>query len=395
MIAMRMERVESVLTKFKEIFGFGENKVFVVRAPGRVNLIGEHTDYNKGFVLPIAINQEIISAFLPRQDRLISLYSSNFSSFCRFSLDKIAYDEKEPWANYVKGVTHLLQEKGVRLSGMSMVLEGNIPIGAGLSSSAAIEIVTALSLQVANGFTMKPLEMVKLCQKAENEFVGVNCGIMDQFASLLSEESKALFLDCRSLEYKLISLPHMEEVEIVICNTQVERGLFHSEYNERRKECMEGVSLLREFLPEIDALRDVGIVSFEKYKHNLPENVRKRCRHVIQENERVTQSVVALEEGNLGKFGALMNDSHQSLRDDYEVSCNELDTMVEIARKIDGVLGARMTGAGFGGCTVNLVEKKSINQFQRIVMEEYKKETGIQPETYACQAKNGAGEIAY
>lgn len=387
--------MEPVLTKFKEIFGSREEKVFVVRAPGRVNLIGEHTDYNKGFVLPIAINQEIIAAFLPRQDRLVSLYSSNYSSFCQFSLDEMTYDENEFWANYVKGVIHLLQEEGVRLSGISMILEGNIPIGAGLSSSAAIEMVTALSLQVANGFAMKPLEIIKLCQKAENEFVGVNCGIMDQFASLLSEENKALFLDCRNLEYKLIPLPLMEEIEIVICNTRVERSLAHSKYNDRKEECMEGVSLFKEFLPEIDALRDVTVDDFEKHKHHLPENIRKRCRHVVRENERVTKSVVALEEGNLKKFGALMNDSHQSLRDDYEVSCNELEVMVEIAGKIDGVLGARMTGAGFGGCTVNLVGKKSINQFQEIVMEEYKKEAGIQPEIYVCQAENGAGEIAY
>lgn len=387
--------MESVLTKFKEVFGSGEKKVFVVRAPGRVNLIGEHTDYNKGFVLPIAINQEIIAAFLPRQDRLVSLYSSDFSSFCQFSLDEVTCDENGFWANYVKGVIHFLQEEGIELSGMSMILEGNIPIGAGLSSSAAIEMVTALSLQVANGFAMKPLEMIKLCQKAENEFVGVNCGIMDQFASLLSEENKALFLDCRNLEYKLIPLPFMEEIGIIICNTRVERNLVHSKYNDRKKECMEGVSLFREFLPEIDALRDITIDDFEKHKHHLPENIRKRCRHVVRENERVTQSVVALEEGNLKKFGALMNNSHQSLRDDYEVSCNELEAMVEIAGKIDGVLGARMTGAGFGGCTVNLVEKKSINQFQKIVMEEYKKETGIQPEIYVCQAENGAGEIAY
>jgi galactokinase len=393
-VATRAKRVKSVLAKFKEVFGSEKNKVFVVRAPGRVNLIGEHTDYNKGFVLPIAINQEIIAAFLPRQDRLISLYSSNFSSFCQFSLEEIAYDEKKLWVNYIKGVIHFLQEEGVKLSGMNMVLEGNIPIGAGLSSSAAIEMVTALSLQIASGFTMKPLEVIKLCQKAENEFVGVNCGIMDQFASLLSEESKALFLDCRSLEYKLIPFP-IEDLGIVICNTQVERNLAHSEYNNRRKECIEGVSLLREFLPEADALRDITTDRFEKYEHYLPKNVRKRCRHVIRENERVTQSVIALEEGNLKKFGALMNESHQSLRDDYEVSCSELDAMVEIARKIDGVLGARMTGAGFGGCTVNLVEKKSIDQFQRTVMEEYKKETGIQPEIYICQAENGAGEIAY
>jgi len=386
--------VESVLTKFKEVFGSGESKVFLVRAPGRVNLIGEHTDYNEGFVLPIAINQEIIAAFLPRQDRLISLCSSNFSSFCQFSLDEITYNEKEHWANYVKGVIRVLQEEGVRLSGISMVLEGDIPIGVGLSSSAAIEIATAVSLQIINGFTISPLEMVKLCQKAENEFVGVNCGIMDQFISLLGEKDKALFLDCRSLEHEQI--PLMENLRIVICNTRVNRKLAGSKYyNERRRECAEGVSLLREFLPEIDALRDVTIDSFEKYKHHLPENIKKRCGHVIRENERVIQAVAALKEDNLGKFGNLMNESHQSLRDDYEVSSVELDLMVEIAREIDGVLGARMTGAGFGGCTVNLVEKKSINQFHKIIMEKYKKKTGIQPEIYICQAENGAGEIVY
>ncbi|MBT9131879.1 galactokinase [candidate division NPL-UPA2 bacterium Unc8] len=389
-----MERIKSVLTKFKEVFGSGESKVFLARAPGRVNLIGEHTDYNKGFVLPIAINQEIIAAFLPRQDRLISLCSSNFSSFCQFSLDEVTYNEKEHWANYVKGVIRVLQEEGVRLSGMSMVLEGDIPIGVGLSSSAATEIVTAVSLQIINGFTISPLEMVKLCQKAENEFVGVNCGIMDQFTSLLGEKDRALFLDCRSLEYKQIPLLFMENLRIVICNTRVNRRLAKSGYyNDRRRECAEGVSHLREFLPEIDTLRDVTIDSFEKYKHHLPGNIKKRCRHVVRENDRVVQAVAALGEDNLGKFGDLMNESHQSLRDDYEVSCNELDLMVEIAREIDGVLGARMTGAGFGGCTVNFVEKKSINQFHKIVTEKYKKETGIQPEIYVCQAKNGAGEI--
>ncbi len=388
-----MQRVKSILTKFKEVFGSGEEKIFIVRAPGRVNLIGEHTDYNEGFVLPIAINREIIAAFSLRQDRLISLYSSNFSSFCQFCLDRVSCAENVAWANYIKGVIYFLQEKGVKLSGMNMVLEGNIPIGAGLSSSAALEMVTALALQIANGFAMKPVEIVKLCQKAENEFVGVNCGIMDQFASLLSEKNRALFLDCRNLEYKLI--PLAQEVGIVVCNTGVKRSLAHSKYNERKRECMEGISLLRKFLPPINALRDVTIDDFEKYKHHLPENIRKRCRHVVYENKRVIESVAALEEGELKKFGALMNESHQSLKDDYEVSCEELEVMVKIAREIDGVLGVRMTGAGFGGCTVNLVEKKSIGQFQKTLIKEYEKETGIQPEIYICQAENGAGEITY
>ena len=387
------ERAQLVKAKFKEIFGVGGGKITLVRAPGRVNLIGEHTDYNDGFVLPIAINQEMIMAFQPRLDNSVCLYSYNFSSSHQFPLDGIKYETEESWANYVKGVIHVFQEREISLSGMNIVLEGNIPIGAGLSSSAAIEVATAVGLQLLSGFTMEPVEIVKLCQKAENEFVGVNCGIMDQFVSLLGKKDKALFLDCRSLDYEPVPLPNPEHLRIVVCNTGVRRELSGSEYNKRRRECQEGVSHLKKRLPEIKALRDVPVRDFEKYGDSLPETIKRRCKHIVEENERVTQSVASLKESNLRRFGSLMNESHQSLKDNYEVSCRELDLMVDIARNIDGVLGARMTGAGFGGCTVNLVEEGKVERFQEMVKEKYWKETKIHPEIYILQAEEGAGEI--
>jgi len=275
---------------------------------------------------------------------------------------------------------------------MNMVLEGNISLGAGLSSSAAVEVATVFSLYLLNGFEWKPIEMIKLCQRAENEFVGVNCGIMDQFISFLGERNKALFLDCRSLDYELIPLPE-EGLRIVICNTMVKRGLADSEYNKRRKECEEGVSYLKRHLPRIKALRDVGEDDFERYKGSLPEVIKKRCQHVIEENGRVLQAVAALKETDLRRFGQLMNESHRSMRDKYEISCPELDLMVGIAWETEGVLGARMTGGGFGGCTVNLVEKDKVAGFKEKVSQGYREKTGISPEIYVCRAGEGAGEM--
>jgi len=386
------KRTERIRSKFEEVFRAGGEELTFVRAPGRVNLIGEHTDYNDGFVLPMAIDREIISAFQPRSDRLVSLYSYNFSSSCQFSLDEIAYEEKESWANYVKGVIYLFRERGIALRGMNMVLEGDISLGAGLSSSAAMEVVTALSLQSLNHFEWEPVETIKLCQRAENEFVGVNCGIMDQFVSLLGKRDKALFLDCRTLDYQLIPLPG-EELKIVVCNTRVKRGLADSGYNKRREECEEGVSSLKKHLPHIKALRDVKETDFERYKGFLPGVIKKRCRHIIGENQRVLQSVSALEKNDFRKFGQLMNESHRSMRDEYEISCPELDLMVEIAWETEGVLGARMTGGGFGGCTVNLVEEKKVAEFKERISRRYREKTGISPEIYICRAEDGAGRI--
>lgn len=386
------ERVKRIKVKFEEVFGAEGGELTFVKAPGRVNLIGEHTDYNDGFVLPLAIDREIITAFQARSDRLVSLYSDNFSSSCRFSLDEIEYGGKESWANYVKGVIHLLQERGMELAGMNMVIEGDVPLGAGLSSSAALEVAAALSLQLLNGFEWPPIELIKLCRRAENEFVGVHCGIMDQFVSLVGERNKALFLDCRTLDYQLLPLPE-EGLRVVICHTKVKRDLAHSEYNKRRKECEEGVSCLKRHLPGIKALRDVPGDDLEKYKDFLPKVIRKRCQHVLEENERVLQSVAALKKGDPGRLGQLMNESHRSLRDKYEVSCPELDLMVDIALKTEGTLGARMTGGGFGGCTVNLVEENKVGGFRRKVFQRYSEKTGITPEIYICRAGEGAGGV--
>jgi galactokinase len=383
-----MTRIEKIRNKFIEVFGNDEN-VRIVRAPGRVNLIGEHTDYNAGFVLPIALEQDMIIMAQKREDREVIFYSLDFTQAVRFSLDRIKFNSQNRWINYPQGVTYSLQEEGYQLRGMNVLLQSEIPLEAGLSSSAAFEIATALAFQFLNDLEIEPLKIIKLCQRAENEFVGVNCGIMDQFASRLAKKDSALFLDCRSLEYDFVPL----EEKIVVCNTKVKRSLANSEYNKRRRECEEGVKILQKYLPEVRALRDVSREDYEKYRDKLPLKIRKRCTHIIYENERVLESVEALKKGDLEKFGKLMNESHQSLKDLYEISCPELDTIVKIAQSLKGVLGARMTGAGFGGCTVNLVKEEAIEKFKERVEEEYFQKTNLHPEIYISSPAEGAEEI--
>ncbi|MFQ6059543.1 MAG: galactokinase, partial [Anaerolineae bacterium] len=332
---------------------FGRPPTIVVRAPGRVNLIGEHTDYNEGFVLPVAINRSILMAAAPRHDREVRLYALNFEEGAAFSLDHIEHDEKRVWSNYQRGVAQVLQEQGLRLVGLEACIWGDIPIGSGLSSSAAVEVATAYTFQTLSGFSLDHAEMALLCQRAENEFVGVQCGIMDQFIACLGRRDHALLLDCRSLDYEHVPLPPplappklggTGGAAIVVCDTMVRRGLVDSEYNARRRECAEGARLLG-----VKALRDVSVEAFERRQGELPEIVRRRCRHVVHENQRVLDSVEALRRGDLAEFGRLMNESHRSLQEDYEVSCRELDLMVEVARQVEGVYGSRLTGAGFGG----------------------------------------------
>jgi galactokinase len=275
---------------------------------------------------------------------------------------------------------------------MDAVFTGNIPQAAGLSSSAAMEVATAVTLEKISGLNIDPEQIALLCQKAENKFVGVNCGIMDQFISRMGQKDHALLLDCRSLSFDLIPL-HFDTIKIVVCNTGVKRGLVDSEYNKRRAECERGVKILEKFLPGIEALRDVEIDDLVKYSSHLSEITEKRCRYVVKENIRVLESVDALIEGDLIRFGDLMNDSHIGLRDDYEVSCPELDAMVEIAWSMDGVVGSRMTGAGFGGCTVSLVVEDTLQEFIDKINDEYPKRTGLKPEIYVCTAEDGAGTI--
>ncbi|MFB0546499.1 MAG: galactokinase [Anaerolineae bacterium] len=383
------ERASYLRTRFHQVFG--REAATVVRAPGRVNLIGEHTDYNDGYVLPIAIDRSILVATAPRDDRRVVLHSLDFDEGAQFSLDDIRRAAEGHWSNYERGVALYLQERGVTLTGLEAVITGDVPIGSGLSSSAAVEVVTAYAFQVLSGFDLSRVEMALICQRAENRFVGMNCGIMDQFISALGQRDRALLIDCRSLDYELVPIP--AGVKIIVCDTGVRRGLVDSEYNARRQECEEGVRTLGEHLPGVKALRDVSVSQFERYKDELPKVVQRRCRHVINENDRVLRGVEALKKGDLAGFGQLMNESHISLRDDYEVSCRELDIMVEAAWAIEGTYGSRLTGAGFGGCTVSLVADEAVETFQTQVAEAYQAATGLKPQIYVCRAEEGASEI--
>ncbi len=361
---------------------FGGHAAIVVAAPGRVNLIGEHTDYNDGFVLPAAIDRHIVIAARPRADRVVRLHAADMGESARFDLDDIRPDTGRRWSNYERGVAWALQGAGYTLQGMDAVVAGDVPVASGLSSSAAIEVATAFAFQTLGDLALDGVKRALLCQKAENEFVGMRCGIMDQYIISLGRRDHALLIDCRSLEYKLVPVP--AGVSLVICDTQKRRGLVDSEYNTRRNECEAGARALG-----VPALRDVSVETFEARQEELGPVTRKRCRHVVTENQRVLDAVDALGAGDLERFGALMNASHVSLRDDYEVSCAELDAMVEAAWRQPGVLGARMTGAGFGGCTVNLVRDEAAETFQHSVAREYTDATGLEPRIYVCAAEDG------
>ncbi|HUO15483.1 MAG TPA: galactokinase [Verrucomicrobiae bacterium] len=378
--------VDHLTSLFRVKFGSGARIFF---APGRVNLIGEHTDYNDGFVLPAAIGFYTWVAAAERDDRNLQAYSDLYDEQITFSLDELSGSPRKHWSDFVRGVAAVLLEAGHNLSGANLLIHGEVPLGAGLSSSASVEIAAALALTGVSAIDLPPLELVKLCQKAEHEYVGTRCGIMDQFAANFSCAGNALFLDCRSLDYRLLPLP--TNLRLLICNSMVRHELASGEYNLRRSDCEAGVRLLRPQLPKITALRDVTMEDLERYRSNLPERIYRRCRHVITENRRVLQAAGALESADAEQFGQLMYQSHASLRDDYEVSCKELDLLVSLASRFDGVFGSRMTGGGFGGCTVNLVRAGSSAAFQHEIAQAYKKETGIAPTVYICEPSRGAG----
>jgi galactokinase len=362
----------------------------IFRAPGRVNLIGEHTDYNDGFVFPMALDRYTAVAISARADRTIAVHSVNINDEITFSLDD-NHSRRGHWSDYIAGIAHMLEKSGYGLPGADLLVNSDVPVGAGLSSSAALEISSALAFLGLIGKQLPGAQLAKLGQAAENQFVGMNCGIMDQFISVHGQADHALFLDCRSLDFQQVPLPS-DQSRIVVCNTMVKHELGASEYNNRRRECEEGVRLMQSHWPEIHALRDLTLAEFDGVKMELPAIVSKRCRHVISEDERVLASIKSLQSGDLASFGMLMNESHDSLRDDYEVSCQELDAMVEIARAADGCLGARMTGGGFGGCTVNLVELGSVDSFCRQVSAGYRDRTGLTPAIYISVPAQGAHE---
>ncbi len=359
----------------------------IVSAPGRVNLIGEHTDYNDGFVLPAAINRCTVIAASPRDDQNLVIHAEDLKSTMMLSLGDLTPRKNGAWSNYVAGVALLLQQRGAQLRGASMVIHGDIPRGSGLSSSAALEVASAYALMTLSDLDIPELEVIRLCQRAENEFVGVKCGIMDQFISCLGRKDHALRIDCRSLEY--VRVPFPAGVRLLVCNTGVKRALASSEYNHRREECSEGVRKLAAFLPGIRMLRDVTPAQLERYASALDPVVHRRCRHVVTENARVEFSVAALKDGRLADFGRLMIESHMSLRDDYEVSCAELDAAVEICTGCEGVLGARMTGAGFGGCAICLVNEDSANAVIARLQREYPERTGRTPGILLCTLEDG------
>jgi galactokinase len=367
---------------------YGTRPQVVVRAPGRVNLIGEHTDYNDGFVLPAAIDRSIDFAGCKRADRLVRVHSLDFNGSVEFSLDDIQKDSRHPWSNYIRGVSKYLEEDGHRLPGADIAFGGNVPREAGLSSSAAVEVGTAAFWRILLHLEVDPVYLVKLSRKAENQFVGVPCGIMDQFISALGRKDHALFLDCRDLTFRHV--PLRGNVKIVVCNSGVKRALAQSEYKVRLEQCRQAVAQIASTGRAVKSLRDVTPADLEAARGVLSEVLFRRARHVVSENGRVLEAVRVLEAGDLERFGELMNASHDSLRDDYEVSSKELDTLVELAWKQPGVLGARMTGAGFGGCTVNLVREEAAEAFAEAVRRGYQDALGLKAEIYICKASKGA-----
>src|SRR5271165_1344476 len=377
-----------VATVFRDNFGLPAG---IFHAPGRVNLIGEHTDYNDGFVMPAALGFSTYVAVGAREDRQIKVLSLDFEDAATVDLDHLGSGPSGHWSDYVRGVAAVMQTHGVELGGANLVIKSDVPIGAGLSSSAAIEVSTAFALLALAGVSLDRREIATLCQRAEHQYAGTKCGIMDQFVSCFGQADHALLLDCRTLAYELLEVPG--NVLIVVCNTMVKHELAGGEYNQRRADCEEGLRFLQGCLPNICALRDVNVSQLTQFGVGMPDRVYRRCRHVVTENARVLSAAQSLRIPDLDLFGRLMVESHRSLRDDYEVSCRELDQMVEFALEQRGVYGARTTGGGFGGCTVNLVQTDAVDAFKAEVASRYERATSIEPAIYICTAADGAGSV--
>ncbi len=392
--------------RFVQLFGQSPR---IYQAPGRVNLIGEHTDYNDGFVMPAAIGFYTRAAVAPRPDRKLAIHSENYSEQVECDLDHLPATGAGHWSDYVVGVVKMLVRSGKKLGGANLWVDGNVPLGAGLSSSASIEVAVGYALldlaeqamdqtktdRTEIGRTeIDRTQLARICQLAENEFVGARCGIMDQFVASHGKCGQALLLDCRSLDLEYRQLPSPDDAVLAICNTMVKHSIAKGEYNQRRAECEAGVRALSKYLPQVRALRDVTLEDLERYGHELPEVVLRRCRHVIGENARVLKAAAALEREDLHAFGNLMRESHRSLRDDFAVSCSELDLMVKLAERVEGVYGTRMTGGGFGGCTIALVQTGCVEVFQRTLREGYERSAGRTPEIYICAAADGVDRIA-
>jgi galactokinase len=362
------------------------------RAPGRVNLIGEHTDYNEGFVLPLALERATFVAGAVRADRVIHAHSLNLNENFSFALDRPGQRQRGLWYDYVEGMARTLAALGLPVQGADLLIASDVPVGAGLSSSAALEMAVGLALLALAESKWEPLALARAGQRAEHDYVGARVGIMDQLTSVCGRQGQALLIDCRSLAVAYLPLED-SEIKLAVCDSRVKHALAASEYNTRRSECERGVALLRQFLPGIQALRDVSVRDFQQHAAALPDIIARRCRHVITENARTLAAAEALCAGQWLTLGRLMNASHDSLRDDYEVSCAELNLLVDTARQVQGVLGARLTGGGFGGCTVNLLRAEAVERFSKAIVQEYQRATGQEPGLYFVSAGAGAAEI--
>jgi galactokinase len=376
---------------------FGKQPTLFFRAPGRVNLLGEHVDYNSGPVLPVAIDRAVYLAAAPNNTGIVQLYAADIGGEISFSLERLDYKKDlsghalPGWALYPAGVAWALQKDGMEIQGMQAVYSSDIPIGAGLSSSAAIEMVFAVAWKTLGEWAAEQMTLARLCQQAENEYVGVACGLMDQFASAHGVAGHALYFDTRSLDWEPVPLP--QDTVLAIADSGVRHSLTNSAYNQRRAECEQAVEILRQDLPQIQSLRDVSPADFDKFRRNLPPTVELRAEHVIDEIERVQSAAAALRKGDKETFGALMFAGHTSLRDLYNVSTPELDSLVETARDLPGCIGARLTGAGFGGSTINLVEGANSEDFIQGLEEGYLRKTGRPTKVYLCKASQGASPI--
>jgi galactokinase len=385
--AIDRQLLRRALRQFDERFGASPERR-VALAPGRVNLIGEHTDYNDGYVLPMAISRAAVVVFRPREDAVLRGYSVAFDETRQLSLDALRAPGGSDWLSYVAGVAWAFQEQGLPTRGLDVVVDGDVPIGAGLSSSAALELATARALASAASVPWDAVRMAKLCQRAENRYVGMNCGIMDQFASAACEEGRALLLDCRSLETRGVPVP--ERAAVVVMDTGARRALAGSAYNDRRAACERVVAALSAVRNGVRALRDVDLARLEEVRASVDPLDFKRASHVVPENLRPVEMAEALLQDDLARAGRLMNDSHFSLRDLYEVSCEELDLLTELARRQPSCFGARMTGAGFGGCAVALVEASAVEAFAAAVLPAYRREVDLPAALYPCRPAAGA-----
>src|SRR5208283_1749656 len=379
-----MNFAEAVRIKFKGLFN---EEPVIVRSPGRANLIGEHTDYNLGFVLPCAIDKAIYFAVAPRQDTICMLYALDMNESFETSIDGLKKSAKG-WPNYLTGVLYQLNKSGYTFSGFNCVFGGDIPVGAGLSSSAALETGLAFTLNHIFDLGIDKLSLVKMAQKAENEFVGVQCGIMDQFINIFGESGAVLRIDCKTLEYKYFPF-EFDDVAIVLFNSNVSHSLASSQYNQRRKECTEGVNQIKKYEKHVESLRDVSADMLNGFKSTLDPTVYRRCKYVVEENDRLLRACTALEKKDLRAFGRAMVQTHDSLSRDYEVSCKELDYLVDLVRDNPHVYGSRMMGGGFGGCTINLIQPGSVDRISALVKEKYFQKFGIETTPYVTSISSG------